>query len=177
MIVEITQTELGFAYIVAAVRQMTAGARNYRPRYGASTDVDVALSCHAIGAAGELAVAKALNQYWSGINDRAPADVGLSIQVRTVTADNRRLIVHPTDADDQPFVSVLAMGGARFTIRGFMYGRVAKCDAYWTAPNGNGRPAYFVPTAHLTPIERLTLPPMSAVVALTAPTLDDCEVF
>src|SRR5688572_3645476 len=100
-------------------------------------------SQHIEGAAGELAVAKALGLFWSGaVGNLAADDVG-PLQVRTTRVEAGCLIVHPSDPADRAFVLVTGQA-PDFMLRGWIMGRHAKRHKWWADPAG-GRPAFFVP--------------------------------
>lgn len=105
--------------------------------------------CHITGAVGEACVAKLLNSYWLGVGKFRGPDVG-TLQVRTRSKPHYRLILHKEDADEDVFVSVYASEGVG-VVRGWIYGRDGKRDAWWSDPAG-GRAAYFVPNEALNPM-------------------------
>ncbi len=125
-----------------------------RDKYGAETQS--VWHTHINGALGEVAVAKYLGRYWDGmgaLGDLHAADVGGGVQVRWTGKPNGDLILHPSDADDKPFV--LVTGDApRFTLHGWILGRDGKLETYWRDPAG-GRAAFFVPQNKLVPIAEL----------------------
>jgi hypothetical protein len=105
---------------------------------------------HVIGAWGEAVIAKATGIYWAGdlgAPDRGAPDVG-RFHVRATLRPDGRLILHPDDHDDAPYVLVVPQRLPRFCIVGWCYGRDGKQAAYWE--NSNGRPAFFVPWSALT---------------------------
>lgn len=109
------------------------------------------------GCQAELAVAKYLNLFWSGtVGDFGAPDVGGVVEVRTVQDPARRLILHPDDRDDAPFVSVVA-DAPHFLLRGWIMGKAGKRMEWWSDPTNNGRAAFFVPTAALHPMPNLQL--------------------
>lgn len=148
MRVRLDWSEMEIAATVGKMRQMQALELNRAARYGAS--VENAWTLNMEGAAGEMAVAKALGIYWSGnIGNLGAADVG-PMQVRTSSRSDGDLILHPRDRDDAIFV--LATGLApSFRIVGWLYAVTGKDDKYWRDPAG-GRPAYFVPQRLLRPM-------------------------
>jgi len=101
---------------------------------------------HIEGCLGELAVAKAMNLYWSK-GQYGADDVG-DFQVRTTRRDQSDLILHPRDPDDKRFYLVTGYNG-RYKICGWILGRDGKKLEYWKDPAG-GRPAFFVPQSALT---------------------------
>lgn len=106
---------------------------------------------HIDGALAELAVAKALNVYWSGVRADPfdlPGDCG-HLQVRSTRHRSGKLIVHPTDPDECAFVLVIASPPSQFLLAGWAYAADAKSDRWWADPTGNGRHVYFVPQSAL----------------------------
>lgn len=155
--VNLTWPELAIAYEVSKHRRIISMKNNLMPRYGASATEGVEeteiFSCR-----GELAVAKCLNLYWSGsAGDISVADVGWSVEVRTVNKKGRRLIIHPSDRDWSPFVLVDASEERSLDLVGWMLGGDGKQDKYWADPTGTGRHAYFIDTKDLRPISELEL--------------------
>ncbi len=108
-----------------------------------------------IQAAGaEIAVAKALNQYWcGGVNAFRQPDVGLNIEVRRTKYPKGKLAVRPRDHDDRPFV--LVRGAIpEFEVVGWIYGFEAKQDRWKEDPHGEGE-VYMVPDEVLKDCECL----------------------
>lgn len=114
------------------------------------------------GAAGEVAVAKALNKYWEGATayDPQKCDVGGYIDVRTRSQHNYDHLIRPADKDHVPQVLVTGMV-PNFVLRGWLYGGEAKREE-WLQGHGGRDPAYFVPQRCLRSIPEL--------MALTPPT-------
>ena len=109
---------------------------------------------HIEGACGECAVARALNQYWSGnLGDLKADDVG-ALQVRTRRLHDYGLILHKKDPDDRIFVLVTGVA-PELWVRGWLYAHEGKLEKWWSDPAG-GRPAYFVPASALHPMHRLS---------------------
>jgi hypothetical protein len=137
---------------VGCRRQLQAIREGRHDLYG--YDGDEGWSLHIEGAAGELAVAKALDRYWSGsVNTyRAGADVG-QLQVRTRSQPNYDLLIRDRDDDDAVFVLVTGRVPS-FAVRGWLLGRDGKRPE-WRREHGGRPPAYFVPQAHLRPITEL----------------------
>lgn len=106
---------------------------------------------HILGAIGELAVAKALNRYWSPAVGRLDTETGdieaAGVHVKATTLPNGSLIVRPHDPDDLPYVLVvLELPFVR--IVGWMLGADAKSGRYWRdvdRARGIHRAAHFVP--------------------------------
>jgi hypothetical protein len=111
-------------------------------------------------AAGELAVAKALNRYWDGsVNTfQRAGDVG-HLQVRSAPKESHSLIVRERDKDTDVFILVTGKIPA-FRIRGWIMGRHAKRAEWRRNPSGH-EPAYFVPPSSLQSIENLMPAPFT----------------
>lgn len=144
--------ELASACLVGMRRQLAALRRHLPDRYGC--DEFDGWSVHIEGAAGEMAVAKALNQYWNGsVNTFHASDIGAHIQVRTRHLHTYDLIVRPLDSNADAFVLVTGKAPT-FTIQGWLQGHHAKQPKY--LQTYGGRPAaYFIPQPDLLPISSL----------------------
>lgn len=140
--------QVGLQRHVEALRQ---GLPN---RYGAET-AKSGLGLHIEGACGELALAKAMNWYWSGtVNTfRTGGDVG-EVQVRTRSSHDYDLIVREADSDTATFVLVTGTMPS-YRVHGHVKGAAAK-NPDWLAHHGNRPNAYFVPQWRLTPIIKPT---------------------
>lgn len=154
MEIRLSWFEVHLASEIGCRRHLAALQAGLPDRHGADRDDD-GWTKHVEGAAGEMAVAKALNLYYDGsVNTfRDGADVGHQIQVRTRSKAHYELLVREGDADLAPYVLVTGRSPA-FRIVGWMYGADAKQDA-WRKAHGGRDAAYFVPQAALYPIEEL----------------------
>lgn len=158
MRVSLSLEEAKMAYAVAVDRQLDAMRRGLHGRHGAGEDLEISIGLHLIGAAGEIAVAKALGVYWPpSVGTFKAPDLGSEVQVRTRTNDKHDLIIRPEDSDDDFFV--LAVGRLPvFRIVGWIYGAYAKREC-WIQMHGGRPPAFFVPQSALTtinePMERV----------------------
>lgn len=107
---------------------------------------------HFLGAASELAAAKALNRYYNP-GDRnnpfaAKSDVGECIQVRSTFHADGHLIVHDRDRDDHFFVLVTVdERTAEFDVVGWIMGMDAKQERFLRLRR---RPEYWVPQSELS---------------------------
>lgn len=112
------------------------------------------------GAVGEYIAGLATGIFWPGPGTVKGADIGRNLQVRTGKSYTDRLILHPDDADEAVFISVVGEFPT-YQVMGWCYGREGKRKPYWwTPPVKNGRkprPAYFVPNEILRPIGDLRL--------------------
>lgn len=124
-----------------------------RNRYGG--DIHETWKSHIEGAAGEYAVGKFLDKHWDFVvfnpKDRFEKvpDVG-PYQVRQAEKHHYRLTLRKgadTDKPDVPFILVTGVM-PNFRVRGWVYGREAMQDRYWSDPDGGGY-AWWVPVANL----------------------------
>lgn len=103
------------------------------------------------GAAAELAVARALNRYWCGLDgsDRLVGDVD-GCQVRHSRRPDASLILHSRDLDDQRFILVV---GSMPVLRlaGWAFGHEGKVEGFFR--RDVPRPAFFVPQSALRRME------------------------
>lgn len=145
--VRLSLDEMIFAAIAATRRMMNAAEHGYQHRAG--MDDKDGWTRHLLGAAGEVAAAKALNRYWNG--DPAAfkaADIGQRLQVRTRRCHWHELIIYPNDNPEHAYLLVTGTPPA-LVVRGWILGAEGMFPAWLTAPD-NGRPAaYFVPQKHL----------------------------
>ena len=144
MEVRLTKVEAMLAGQVGIMRHTEALSRKNPDAFGLSSDKDGS-GLHVEGAAGEMAVAKALNIYWAAtVNTyKDGGDIGRRIQVRTRSKHDYELIVRPSDRDDDIFVLVTGKSPS-FQIHGWIHGHEAKKKDYLKG-HGNRDPAYFVP--------------------------------
>jgi hypothetical protein len=144
----LTDSEMHIAATVGALRQIENIFKGRQHAYAGPRDASWQM--HIEGAAGEQAFAKWSGRYWNGnLGDLDADDVG-HVQVRTTGRPDGRLILHPLDPDDRPFVLVTGIS-PRFVLRGWIRGSDGKQQQWWRDPVG-GRPAYFVPQSALRPM-------------------------
>ena len=153
--VEVTLTtyELAMAAQVGIRRQLEAIEQGLPDKHG--IDPVNGWSVHVQGAAGEMAVAKALNVFWGGSFNTFTnsGDVG-DLEVRTRAANDRyQLLIRPGDRGDKIFVLVKGLA-PNYTIIGWMYGGLAKREEWAHDYGGRGK-AYFVPTDELSDFSEL----------------------
>ena len=149
--VQLTWPEVYLAAHVGSLRNVQS-LRDCEPAYGC--ELDNTWTYNIEGTAGELAVAKHLNLFWSGaIGNRKAHDVG-GYQVRTNTSrrlDDMRL--HPPDKDDHVFISVLSFLPV-FVICGWILARDGKRREWWREGSPK-RPCFWVPRRFLRPMAEL----------------------
>lgn len=155
MIVALTYAEMQLAFTVAAQRQVMNMKLGAKHKYGANDATGMALNM--MGCAGEMAVAKGLNLFWSGsVGDYDAVDVGGKVEVRSVSRPTDCLILHPDDRDGMPFVLCYNEPGTpKFNLLGWVWGKQGKDEKFWRDPQGTGRHAFFVPQAELFRCEEL----------------------
>jgi hypothetical protein len=143
-LIKLTPAEIQMAAFVGTQRTVQCIQIGSKHKYGAK-DTD-AWQMSIEGAMGECALAKHLGIFWSkgtpGATDVGPHDV------RQTPLAHGKLIVHPSDDDNRRFYLVTGLMG-KYAIHGYMYGKQAKQQKYWSDPQGTNRPAYFVPQTDL----------------------------
>lgn len=145
--------ELALAAEVGVRRQLESFREGRRDLYGAKSAEGGGRGrgwhLHIEGAAGELAVAKALGRFWNGsVNTfRQGGDVG-AVQVRTRSRHWYDPIVRTHDRDEDYFVLVTGVAPS-FRVVGWIRGADAKRPE-WLRDHGGHGEAYFVPRDGLT---------------------------
>lgn len=143
--VTLTFPEMMLAAQVAAMRRVQGMKHNRAKTYGYGFDSDPLWQTDAISCLAEMALAKQLDRFWSGtVGDITAADVGTFYQVRATEHPTGRLILHPKDKDEQPFV-LARVAGSRVDLMGWVYGRDGKLQNFWEALRPM-RFAFVVPT-------------------------------
>jgi hypothetical protein len=152
MIIELTKEEFAYAAQIGRLRQEEALRKNLPDKYG--FDGVGGLAVHVEGAAGELAVAKALNITWDAtVNTfKSLADLVSNIEVRTRSKDYYDLLVRSDDKDESLFVLVTRKSPRTFDVVGWIKAKDAKQEQ-WVKTHGNRPPAYFVPKTVLQNME------------------------
>lgn len=147
--VTITPIEFVWSSYAGVLREQQNELKGRRHRFGCAAGYDA----HVTGAVGEFVASLALGVPWRGPGALRGDDLVGRLQVRATEHRNGRLILHPDDLDDVPYV--LAAGGPlEWTVAGWTYGADGKLDDYWPGPNPH-RPAFYVPTSRLRPIGEL----------------------
>jgi hypothetical protein len=136
---------------VGKLRMLASIRRGSAHRYGMDRQ---GWTEHIEGACAELAVAKTLGVYWDGSVDTFKGRPDLpGVEVRWRSRPEWDLIVRPDDDPDAWFVLVVG-SCPTYTVVGAMQGRDARRDE-WSRDYGGRPPAWFVPQAHLLPIEAM----------------------
>jgi hypothetical protein len=109
------------------------------------------------GALGEIAVAKALNQYHTGMESHWATDVGENIEVRTRRKEDHQLFLKPTDKPGFIYVLVVGQFGV-YAIKGWIESDEVFSHPEWLHDfNGKTSKCYWVPDSELQPITNLVL--------------------
>lgn len=149
--ITLTVGEVAIATFVGSQRDVAARAFGRKDTKGYTEKRIPRFEQQIQSAAAELAVAKALNQYWSGAltwdaNLGGLPDVGEIVEVRSTGTTPPHLIIHPREPDDRPFFLVTG-SIPNFTIHGWALGVDAKKDKWWD--EARPFPAYFLPATEL----------------------------
>lgn len=156
MKITLTWSELLIAHQIAAMRRVQNMKLKTAHKYGRNDPINLEEGSEISAIRGEMAVAKAFNCYWMGtVGQYGVVDVGGKIEVRTVTQASHKLILHPEDKDQYPFVLVNAGSCPEVELMGWMYGKDGKDEKYWDDPTKTNRPAYFIPRSDLRPMSEL----------------------
>jgi hypothetical protein len=152
MNIVLSPVEMQHAAWVGALRHIESTRQRLSSKFGADENDGWTLNIE--GAAGELAVAKALDRHWGmPLNTfRVGGDVG-DLQVRTRSKHHYELLVRPHDRDEDIFILVTGRS-PYFRVHGFMIGAQAKREQ-WLRAHAGRPPAFFVPQTALTPITDL----------------------
>lgn len=153
--VELTPHELMIAAEVGAkrhARSVLAGRKDYGGYRGGGWDI------HIEGACGELAVAKGLGLYWSGMGQGIEDDTDVSgLQVRTRSRHSYELYIWPKDDPASNFVLVTGTG-VIFRLQGWYEAARAQAHPQWlTSPTGREK-AFFVPNDQLHSLSTIPRP-------------------
>jgi hypothetical protein len=151
VLVTLSRSEALQAAYAGVHRMLRAIFRGRQPRHGRGSGDEWHDDVQACAA--EMAVAKALDRFWS--DSPAPdygGDVG-ELHVRHTTREDGRLILRPSDPDEGTFVLVTGSIPA-FRVVGWITGRDGKAGEPHDIPNGRP-PCWMVPQSELRPIEEL----------------------
>ena len=109
------------------------------------------------GALGEIAVAKLLNQYPTGMESHWATDVGEDIEVRTRKKPEHQMFLKPSDKPGFRYVSVIGSFGL-YLIKGWIESDFVFQQPEWLHDNnGTTSRSYWVPDSALKPISELSL--------------------
>ena len=156
MNVSLSAHEVAIAKLVGERRQAQGEANGWQPQLG-----ETSATFHIRGALGEIAVAKVLGVYWTGLDVLTVADVG-PYHVRYASREDGALPFRPRETNkatfspDWPLVLVVPAGdvgssGAELRIAGgTTAGRAMRRPL--TDPGDRGFPVWMTPQADLWPL-------------------------
>jgi hypothetical protein len=143
----LSASEMMVASYVGCARNVQSLTKHWGPAAGVGTSNTWTPNVE--GAAGEIAVAKALGIYWQPIIGNHLADDVGPYQVRTnISRKHDDLCLRPKDRDDRIYISVLSFA-PEFMVLGFIKGSDGK-QACWLRDGTLGRPqCFYVPRTAL----------------------------
>ena len=158
--VELDKERYRYAAQTGLERELRSLADGHKPAYGNSGEDSWTDAIE--GAGGECAGCLFYGLHWNDapvksprdVNNRKMADSLEGVEFRTTTCWKGRLITHPDDADDRPFVSMVGRL-PRYYIQGWLWGHETKRKAWWEDPKKTNRWAFFSPTEALRPMASL----------------------
>ena len=141
------------AAVAGLQRRFRAIQRNAKDNQGDITRDEFSTDIH--GAIAEATVAKALGLYCNMSSpDRALADVGTNIEVRSSINSKAKMPIRKRDKDDAKYYFVVGTY-PNLQIVGWKYGRDCKHDRYWVSTDKDGNlisnPYWAVPQSDLNP--------------------------
>lgn len=152
-IIKLEHGEAFNAAVAGLQRQFRAIQRNAKDNQGDITRDEFSTNIH--GAIAEATVAKALGLYCNMSSpDRALADVGTNIEVRSSTNFKARMPIRKRDKDAAKYYFVVGVY-PQLKIVGWKYGKDCKQDCYWLDKDKDGSPInnpyWAVPQSDLNP--------------------------
>lgn len=149
-VIRLSSSELITAATIGALRQITNLRDGRTAAYGSVEESPWQI--HIEGACAEMAVAKAMNRFWSGALGALDADDVGPLQVRSTARRDGSLILHAEDRDDRAFVLVTGQAPT-YVLRGWIHAAHGKRKEFYRSDVRH--PAYFVPQNALKPMEQL----------------------
>lgn len=147
--ITLSESEMAVARLIGRMRHQDAAAKG---RKDVVADIGNSLDRHINGAAGEMAVAKAIGRYWDADIVRFKgADILPDLQVRWGSWHNGDLIVRDDDDPGCLYYHVTGSPEGLMCVHGFIDGWAAMCECFRKNPGGY-KPAYCVPHAELVDV-------------------------
>jgi len=139
--VELSLQDMQVAAHIGVMRRIQ-GMSKGQNRFGYSEDAP--WETDIVGCQAELVVCRRYNLHWSGATPFG-RDVGDIIDVRSIRSADRRLILHPSDPDEVPFVLVLRSHKYQplFDLCGWVFAKDGKRDYPLKTLKENGEPAHY----------------------------------
>lgn len=156
--IELTRFEVNTAAYVGMHRGLSAVERKRADYHGREPSPLGGPEDHMLGAIGEIAVAKYVNQFWPfAVGVTRTRDVGGWIDVRATPLRHGRLIIRPDDPDETPFVLAIVCDDLlpRVLLRGWVYAGEGRRTGKPTTYDAKRAPAVFVEVAALRPMAEL----------------------
>lgn len=147
MLIMLSWQEIRLAAEVGVTRRIVSMRDNRRDSagYRGSDPFDMDI----LGAMGEVAVAKALQVYWSpSVNTFKLPDVD-NLHVRSTRYKTGSLIVRPNDPEGTYLLVIADL--PRFKIVGYCSAQYAKQDEFRSQPDATRPPCWAVPQSRLAP--------------------------
>jgi len=152
-VIELTDDELFVAGVIGTGRNIQAGRRDWKVR--GDRDDAQPFEANIQGAAGEIAVAKAIDHEYIGIIGDPDADDVGPYQVRTNMSHSRSdLYLKETDRDDRIFIGARAFTPF-YIVTGWVWGDEGKRIHTHKAGRPGWRECMYVPNRLLRPIALL----------------------
>ena len=148
MLIQLSLAEIQVASMVGIQRQIEDLKWKNHDKFGAKRDL--AWQRHIEGALTECAMAKYLNVYWNKARWDEP-DVG-DIDVRASSKPDGGLIIRRNDNPNKKYYLLIGVNG-EYEIKGWLYGKDAMKDQFWTSKDTGRPPAWFVPQEYLTSVD------------------------
>ena len=142
--ISLTAAEIQIASMVGVQRQIEDIKWNNHEKMGEKKEL--AWQRHIEGALSECALAKHLGVYWNKRPYNEP-DVG-DVDVRVTHYATGRLRIDSKDDDFKRYYLLTGLNG-EYIIRGWLYGKDGKQMKYWTSPDPDRPPCYWIPQSEL----------------------------
>jgi hypothetical protein len=152
--VTLTWSEICVATQIATMRRISNLRLGTARRYGYEDDYNHVWQSEVISCLAEMAVAKHLDHFWCGsVGDYSAPDVNPIYEVRSTEWPDGRLILHPEDHDNAPYI-LARVNQSKVTLVGWLLGREGKREEWWTSVRPE-RYSFFVPNDELHDIGTL----------------------
>tara|TARA_R100000963_G_scaffold34969_1_gene30522 strand:- start:592 stop:1104 length:513 start_codon:yes stop_codon:yes gene_type:complete len=144
----LTEKQISYATEMGKKRHKYDSTIGARGAYNISKKMNSTATLDIQGCVAEYAVSLLLNKEWIGFSENfqnIESDVGNNLQIRSTYLPHGNLILHQKDADNQKFVLVKLHNLPNVDVVGWVMGKDAKQEQFWTEPVKN-RPCYMYPS-------------------------------
>ena len=151
-----SEDEMRLCRAAADERDSSARRQGRKDQHGAPTDQDRGYRLHLVGVAGELGFARFQHlDDWTPTVDtfRSMPDVG-AFEVRCRSRHSYDLLIRSGDRSSSRYILATCEDLREVWVWGWVWGEEAKQDRF-LASHGGREPAYFIPKAHLEPLDLL----------------------